>query len=773
MALRIRIKNLCFGLIGGMIAATSVPAIAEEDDEEQNQEMEEVVVTATRRETNVMETPFAMQAFNGEQLEDENILDTRDLYDHIPGLLVTDENSRNDHTVQMRGSSITSASADDGQSAVGYYVDDVPWVGVSSQVSPNIDYFDVKRVEVLRGPQGTSFGQDAMGGTIRVYTNDPDLNEPGYKAKIGYNQRERSDSNGYNAGFVASFPIIDNTLGIRVNYNRSFDPGHGSVQARPDIEDPTAVTANNWRIKALWRISDAVDVTFTHSVWDWETNFFTSTQTVTNEGGRTVLRPVGNRATTVRFPNGVPDNSATNEWTSLNLKWDLGFAEFTSSTSHAESIGFFNYDSGGINVGILFDWPNNTDSQEFRLVSTTDSPFQWLAGLYWHDSYQEFTGIVDIDYTAARDGFNYQQTYAETTLRASVAKSIYGEVSYQINEQWLVLAGLRYKEDKRQLGNSRVNRDVANDPVEGNFGGHPLPFGSGTYTGTTSTDPFGFTFDNLNPRINVTYYPSENGMVYLNAATGFRAPIFHRSEQKVNLELGGFSNFATNEGTEVTSTEIGTKWTLLDGRFTAQAAIAMADWDGVPIGVTFGIDDNGDGVDDRTAGAPIPGGDVEITSYEWDFSLRATERLTLSYAGAYIDGKIVRDESDVVTSFPQMLLAGNETPNVAKWSHIIGARYSAPLMDTGWNFFSALNWSHRSRPYAAYAASRVPADDNWENITFTASVNKGPYTVDVSIQNLTDNDRAFTAGSSLATVNGVLPSPRSIQLQVTYDGFSK
>jgi iron complex outermembrane recepter protein len=761
-----------YGLSVGMLTAalSTAPAIAAEDEEEKSRQLEEVVVSATRRETDVMETPFAMQAFTGAQLEAENILDTRDLYDLVPGLLVTDENSRNDHTVHMRGSSITSVSADDGQSAVGYYVDDVPWVGVSSQVSPNIDYFDVKRVEVLRGPQGTSFGQDAMGGTFRVYTNDPDLNEPGYKVKVGYKSRSRAEENGYNAGFVGSFPVIENTLGIRVNYSRSYDPGHGSVDGRPDIDDPTAVTANNWRIKALWRINDAADVTFTHSSWDWETAFFTSTQTITNEGGKTVLRPLGNRATTARFTDNVPDNSATNEWTSLNLKWDLGFAEFTSSTSHAESIGFFNYDSGGPNVGILFDWPNNTDSHEFRLVSTTDSPFQWLAGAYWHDSFQKFSGIVDIDYTVENDGFNFQQTYVETTLRASEAWSLYGEVSYELNEQWVVLAGLRYKEDKRKLGNDRTNRDVANDPVEGNFGGHPKEFG--TYTGTSTTDPFGFTYDNWNPRINVTYYPSDNGMFYLNAATGFRAPIFHRSEQKLNLERGGFTNFATNEGTEVDSIEVGTKWTLLDGRLTAQAAIAKADWEGVPIGVTFGIDDNGDGVDDRNASAPIPGGDVEIISYEWDFAFRATDQLSLSYAGAFIDGEIVEDASDVVTSFPTFLLAGNDIPNTAKWSHIISARYSAPLMDTGWNFFGSANWAHRSRPYAATAAASVPADDNWDSVSMTLAVSKGPYTIDFSATNLTDEDRAFTPGSSSATTNGVLPMPRTFQLQVTYDGFS-
>ena len=189
----------------------------------------------------------------------------------------------------------------------------------------------------------------------------------------------------------------------------------------------------------------------------------------------------------------------------------------------------------------------------------------------------------------------------------------------------------------------------------------------------------------------------------------------------------------------------------------------------MPIGVTFGIDRDGDGVDDDTAGAPIPGGDVEITSYEWDLSVHASDHLTLGYGGAYIDGVIVADKSDVVTSFPALLLAGNEIPNVAKWSHIVSARYSAPLMDTGWDFFGSANLSHRSRPFAS---NGNPADANWDSVSLTLAVSKGPYTIDFSATNLTDEDRAFTPGSSAANANGTLPIPRTFQLQVTYDGFS-
>ena len=128
-------------MLAAALAAGPATA-AEDDDEEESQDMEEIIVTATRRETNVMETPFAMQVFGGEDLEDENILQTRDLWEFIPGITLQEDNGVSDQTVQMRGSGISSVSADDGQSAIGSYIDDVPWLNINSQVAAPIDYFE-------------------------------------------------------------------------------------------------------------------------------------------------------------------------------------------------------------------------------------------------------------------------------------------------------------------------------------------------------------------------------------------------------------------------------------------------------------------------------------------------------------------------------------------------------------------------------------------------------------------------------------------------------
>jgi len=314
---RLAKKTLC-GLAAGMVAAvlSAGPATAAEDDEDKDQNLEEVVVTATRRETNVMETPLSIQAFGEALLEEQNISEVRDLYDYIPSLTLQEENGQTDHTIQMRGSGISSVGADDGMSAVGIYVDEIPYVGINSQVAPPLDYFDVERVEVLRGPQGTSFGQDSTGGSIRIYTNDPDLEEFGYKVRGHLANRARVDGNGWNGSGVVNLPIVEGQFAVRAGYSKTYDPGFGSVLNRPDIKNPQEFDLETWRIKALWKVSDALDVQLSHSVWNTGLDFFGTLRSSTTNG-ELIMTELNNRILLQRWPNGIPDNSAEYAWSSL------------------------------------------------------------------------------------------------------------------------------------------------------------------------------------------------------------------------------------------------------------------------------------------------------------------------------------------------------------------------------------------------------------------------------------------------------------------------
>lgn len=749
-----------------MCSALHAPAALAEDAEAR--EVEEVLVTATRRQTDVMETPFSIQAFTGESLELQNIKQSRDLYDYLPGITIQEENAQTDHTVQMRGSGISSVGPDDGMSALGTYIDDIPYLDITSQVAPPIDYFDVQRIEVLRGPQGTSFGQDSVGGSIRIYTNNPDLDEFGVKVKTGWLGRESSEGEGWNGGVVINAPIVQDVFGVRGTFSKSYDPGFGEVSTRPDIDNPTEVDIESYRLKALWQPTEDISVALGLNKWETEILFFTSANREDTRDGRLLLSPVTNRVALVRFPDGVPDNTHEIELNSLVVNWDLGFANLTAASGDMNADNRqFNWGTSPFGVGILFNVPNESTTHELRLVSQGDSRWQWLGGLYYQDAKSNTTGIVDLDFG------DFQRTYISHTPRTSEAWAVYGEVSYEINDQWVVLVGLRHQDDDRVAFNSEQDRDPAVDPIGGSTGGVPTP---GMYTGpflvNESND---FSFSNTHPRLNVTYYPTQNTMLYLNAATAFRAPIFVRGQQQVDLEQAGLSNLVSKEGTEITSTEVGGKFNLFDGRLELQGALAYADWKDVPIGVTWEVDENNDGEPDRNASGPISGASAEIFTWEWQAKWAVTDQLTLGYLGAHIDGEITDDKADVpgVTNYPDVLRAGGELPNVSDWTHSANVTYDAPLFDTGWQLFASGNVSYRSKPGAADPSEPelVLADTSWRSVSLSLAAAKGPWTIDLSSTNVFDFDKPYTPGSS-ATQTGAIPMPRAYQLQVTFDGFN-
>ncbi len=708
-----------------------------------------------------------MQVFGGENLEDQNILSTRDLWEHIPGITIQEDNGVSDQTVQMRGSGISSVSADDGQSAIGSYIDDVPWLNINSQVAAPIDYFDVQRIEVLRGPQGTSYGQDATGGSIRIYTRDPDTEEFSAKVRLGATNRAGMDGMGRNLNAVVNVPIVEDVLGVRVSLSDRYDQGFGEVEGRPDWDNPNEYDTRSWRIKALWAPTENIEATMSYSYWQYEQDLFRVWHQSSSNTGKSILRPLLNRFSLDYYPSGKPENGSETDFITFNVKFDLGWAELQSTTGIMDNDGVFNGDSGGAGVGLRFDVLTDNVTQEFRLVSKGDSPLQWLTGIYYHDAESEVNGIVDLDF-----GVFFNQTYASIGFRGSEAKSVYGEVSYQLNDQWVVLAGLRYYQDDRKLSDTQTERECtgctfADDPnhPDDPLIGYTRDPSLDSYTGPSVTDGRSFDFANWNPRINVTYYPNDDAMIYMNAATGFRAPVFHRIQQKIDLDLAGFTNFATYDGTEVTSVEVGTKWTVFDGKLDLEAAIAFADWKFVPMGVSFTVDRDGDGPSEPVqAGAPIPRGDARIETYEISARWRITDAFGLSYTGAYVTGEITRDESGRVGGFPDNLKKGNPLPNTSPKTHALGLNYSASLMDTGWRLFASTNVAYRSKEFEPN-----PARNNYKAVSATVGIDKRPWTVDLSAQNLTDYDKAFSNGSSLSD-NGFIPIPRTIMLQVTWDG---
>ncbi|MEZ5572783.1 MAG: TonB-dependent receptor plug domain-containing protein [Halioglobus sp.] len=174
-------------------------------------ELEEVVVTAQRREQLISEVPLSMQAFTPAVLESVRIRDLSELINFVPGASEGNAVSVGQRYYQIRGISTNSQS----DPTIGYYIDDAAFFIFGEPYAPVGRTFDMQRVEVLRGPQSTLYGNSSMGGTIRYITEPPGLNEFGALMRGGYSATDGGDP-GYYGDAMLNVPLLQGQLGLRV-----------------------------------------------------------------------------------------------------------------------------------------------------------------------------------------------------------------------------------------------------------------------------------------------------------------------------------------------------------------------------------------------------------------------------------------------------------------------------------------------------------------------------------------------------------------------------
>ena len=188
---------------------------------DESMEVEEVIVSVSRRDVAVMDLSQSVQAIPEEVLAQPAFNDIRDIYNRVPGATAGITNGQKAplaEGIHMRGSGVTQSNAGGGSMPVGYYIDDVPFLDVNSLSPPPLSTFDLDRVEVIRGPQGTTYGQDSSAGSVIMRTNAVDMENFGYKVKLGTMTYGKGNGYGHTMGAVVNVPLIADKLGVRVSY---------------------------------------------------------------------------------------------------------------------------------------------------------------------------------------------------------------------------------------------------------------------------------------------------------------------------------------------------------------------------------------------------------------------------------------------------------------------------------------------------------------------------------------------------------------------------
>ncbi len=469
------------------LAQTEAPVRDEAQEEPLNGD---IVVTARKRGDELLQdVPQSITALGGDRLEDLGARSVSDVLQLSPSATVI-EGSPGLQRIQVRGISTSF-----GDATVGYYLDELSFSLLREPLSPDAGAFDLERIEILKGPQGTLYGDGASGGVVRILTRQPQFNEFEVKTDTGLSFTRDGGTN-YDLNGAVNVPLVDDRLAFRASV--SYRDLSGWIDTpRLGLEDANDSQIATYRAKLRAAISDNFEATLGY----W--------------GSR-----IDNGGTSASFDDGTNDallrERSRHDYDLYSLTLNIGAGPFalTSASSYLDYRTDRRNDIGG---GTVFDYNFDVGNftQEVRLSSDFNGPLQVTAGGFYRDIHQ--TSFYDVGGFTGNEVFN------------SEAWAVFGELSYDLSEVLEATIGLRYFEDRRDY----VDVGLATG-------------GADKYT-------------SLNPRFNLAWTPSDNTLLYFNVAKGFRSGQIQDAFALLFAQLAGVDVPLSIEEEEVWAYEIGTK----------------------------------------------------------------------------------------------------------------------------------------------------------------------------------------------------------------------
>lgn len=584
------------GALATRIVLAFTLALSRADAAEDPQGLEEVVVTATKRDELLKEVPISISAYDTETMDRIGARDLKDIIAVTPGVEYSlDTGARKIVTIRGMFSRAGSASA-------GIYIDDVPIqlrIGILDLVGigpPKI--FDIDRVEVLRGPQGTLFGAGAQSGAIRFVSAQPSLTE-----SSGYSRADISSTDGgelgYEAGVSLGGPIVENEVGYRFSawYRRdggyidheSSVPG-GAMENDANRSDSVVVRgAMTFAPNESLRITPSV---IYQKVDIEDSGFFDPSGS--NPGGGE-FRNLNALMTPVDDKFFLP---------SLKVEADIGATTLTSLTGYMQRDDVYQLDFTHFWLWPWFedglppiDVPLTTEflqpvpyenhqkvfTQELRLQSNDpEAKLKWTTGLYYsklkqdvHEAtpspqldalLQQYWGCGLIDCLGG-PLFEDVYTFARWNNMRDEQIAAFGQIDYRLSDKFTVIAGARY---------SRLKSSFT-DRLEGQL----------SFVGPPSSSAGEQEESVVTPKIGINYEPNDNNLFYASAAKGHRMGGGNASQiptpdclEALN-ELGASGTPGAYDSDEMWMYEIGSKNRMFNNRLAIDASVYYGNWDGV------------------------------------------------------------------------------------------------------------------------------------------------------------------------------------------------
>jgi iron complex outermembrane recepter protein len=583
------------------MAQTAVTAPSGSDTE-----LATVIVTATRRSESIQNVAGQVTALTGSALDQMNAKDFADFAGFVPGLSYASTGAST-NLIVIRG--ITTGSQL--SSAIGLYLDDVP-LGASTSFgvgyqSLNINAFDLNRVEVLNGPQGTLYGATSLGGTVKYITAVPDLKAFSAEAGVGASSTEHGGVNHSYTGMV-NLPFGNGIGAVRIDGYQDYDSGY--------TKDPIFNRDNQgWnrseggRFSLLMQPMDELDVRLS-----------ASTQHIPSESADVGFRnPVTHQPTYGTYDQAYPTFQPSDYSLTLYsgvVSYDFSFAKLTSISGYQINNGTSNSDQSLVYQAALAGFGGGADpwslyvntttkkfTQELRLASHDNTYFQWLVGGYFDtEKTSEIVDLLDLANPGGTFfGLSPFTSFLPSTYREYAA---YADGTVFISKQFELGLGVRYSKQ----------RQAYEETISG-----LLATGSATvFTPPVATSDQSVMTYLINPKFHIT----DDLMVYARAASGFRpgGPNF--------VLAPGLGN-PTFAADSLWNYEIGEKATFLDKRVTLDFDVYDILWKNIQVTVNNG------GVNQLENA-----GTARVKGAEMALSYRIFSPLTLSASAAYTDARL-------------------------------------------------------------------------------------------------------------------------------------
>jgi len=754
--------------IAAALALPAAAAIADDIDAG----LGEIVVTAQKTSESLSKVPISISAVSAATLEDEHITDYADLSRAVPNVSFTSFGGPGQSNIEIRGIASQAGSA-----TTGLYLDDVPIsvqnIYTTGATEPR--FFDVDRVEVLRGPQGTIWGSGSMGGTIHFVSNQPDLNNFSGVVNSSVGGTQGGGFN-YEGDSVVNLPLADGAAALRIG--ALYDHLSGWIDRFPvgpnGVPDgPLAATHIN-----------SVNTAVVRTTLEWHpTDGLTITpalflQRVITGGQDTFGLALPQFESPTLVPETARDQYAM---ASVTVKADIGWTDLTSVTGYFwrtddRNIDGTDYDSGfmagpygplqalvprslageaavaALAAPVQFNTNVNQLTEELRLASKSGpaDTWSWIAGLYYSRSR---TGLLDNEHIP---GFaaTFQQYYHNSTQAllgdpftndlvyyafsefVNEQKAVFGQVTYQPLAGLKLTAGARYERADEGL---QFN-------TSGYFAGGTPPY-SGDASGTATT-----------PKVSVSYELTPDTLLYASAAEGYRDGGVNRPVpvplcSNDLAQLGLTQAPPSYNADKLWSYELGAKTKEFNNALTLSGDVFDIRWNDIQTDIilptcTFDIKDNI--------------GSAESKGVELELNDRLTEHLRFTLGGNYTSAKIV----DPVTILG--VQKGDHVPGVPEYTVAISGEYTQPvgadakgrlLLNAQWIGPSQGTIYHGDPDFdrPAYFVMGANAGVKWKSVDLS-----------IFITNLLNQDKVIQRPNIAGVEYGVTVRPRTFGIGGSY-----